>query len=55
MGACVSKNNGWNGNERAERLEVKVPSEEGVPGLAGAEGLLLVADGNRLWARFPLR
>lgn len=38
-------NKGWKGNARAEGVEMKIPIEEGVRGLIGAKGILVVAGG----------
>lgn len=55
LGGCVSGNKGLNGNERAEGLAVKVLTEERVPGLLGAKGVLVAADGTYQFASFQIR
>lgn len=48
LGRLCFGNKEWKGNARAEGLEMKIPIEEGVPGLIGAKGVLMVANGTHL-------
>ena len=55
MEGSVSGNEGWNGNESAEGLVVKIPTEEGVPGLGGSEGVFVVAGETPQFGNFQIR
>lgn len=46
LGWLCFGNKEWKGNVRAKGLEMKIPIEEGVPGLVGSKGVSVVANGS---------